>query len=218
MLHSTKGAAEAALAPQGMLCALGMGLLSSGGWWFWRPGVECGHWGLPGCPLPTTAAHIPLPPPSKKWINNQERRQKWGLEKYQCLNVTVSTRHRRVKVSFHPCVYCCLRTDLFPDTWAMTWKEFRLQQILHSASMWPLGLNKGKSITLLPWWPWHSRAEEHWCQWPHAGWWHRQTQGHPEGCSTQTPWLACAQQGHPGHARQPGWEKTLSPPPEVQQN
>lgn len=90
------------------------------------------------------------------------------------LNVIRSMQHGRVNVSSCPCVYCCLHIDLFPDTWAMTWKEFRLQQILHHTSMWPLGLNKGKSITLLLWWPWQSHDEECWCHQPCTGWWHRQ--------------------------------------------
>lgn len=83
--------------------------------------------------------------------------QKWGMEGSWHLNVR-STQRGRVEVSSCPCVYCCLHIDLFPDTWAMTWKEFRLQQILHCTSMWPLGLSKGKSITVAmvtlakPWW------------------------------------------------------------------
>lgn len=69
----------------------------------------------------------------------------------------MSRHHGRWKVSSCPCTYRCLRIDLLPDTRAMTWKEFRLRQILHRASMRPLGLNKGKSIMPLPWRPWHSR-------------------------------------------------------------
>lgn len=169
------------------------------------------------CPPQLSLSHCHLHLKSELITRKGDRNGVWkGI--WMCLNVTVITRCRRVKVSFCPCVYRCLRTDLFPDTWAMTWKEFRLQQILHRASMWPLGLNKGKSITLLPWWPWHSRAEECWCRWPRAGWWHRRRRGHPKWGSTHTARLPCTQQGHPGHARQPGWQETLSPPTDIQQN
>lgn len=191
----TEGPAEPTLAPQGMRCVLGPGLLFSGGGFGGQRQRTPVTSGLPGCPLPTMAAYMPLPPPSEELINNQETRQKWGPEGSRHLNVTTSTWHRRVKVSSRPCVYRCLRTDLFPDTWAMTWKEFRLQQILHRASMWPLGLNKGKSITLLPWRPWHRRDEERWCWRPRMGRWHGRlgrTWGHPEGRSTHASHLARA--------------------------
>lgn len=96
---------------------------------------------------------------------------------------------------------CRQHIDLYLDTWAMTWKEFRLQQILHCTSMWPLGLSKGKSITLLLWWPWQSHDEECWCCWPCARWWHRQSSlvwSHHEGAVPVHP--PCL---HP--ARLPPW-------------
>lgn len=128
-----------------------------------------GAWPPWSCQVALCLARLPTAALSEQWTDNQEMRQRWGLEGSWHLNVTTSTWRRRVKVSFHLSVYCCLRINLFPDTWAMTWKEFRLQQILHRASVWPLGLNKGKSITLLPWRPWHSLNEERWCRGPAQG-------------------------------------------------
>lgn len=104
-----------------------------------------------GCPLPRSR--------SEEWINDQEMRQKLDLEGSR------SRHHGRWKVSSCPCTYHCLRIDSLPDMQAMTWKEFRLRQILHRASMRPLGPNKGKSIMPLPWRPWHS----HWGGAPGAG-------------------------------------------------
>lgn len=65
MLCGTEGAAETALAPQGMLlCA--RGCFPEGDSSFGGLAQTVVTSGLPGCPLPTMAAHIPLPPPSEE--------------------------------------------------------------------------------------------------------------------------------------------------------
>lgn len=135
--------------------------------------VECGHLRAAKLFSVHHCCLVPLLSPSKKRINNQKMRERWGMEGSRHLKVIRSMQCGKVNVSSCPCVYCCLHIDLFPDPWAMTWKEFRLQQILHRTSMWPLGLNKGKSITLLLWSPWQSHDGECWCCWPCAGQWHR---------------------------------------------
>lgn len=78
--------------------------------------VECGH--LRAAKL-FSAHHcclVPLLSPSKKKIDNQKMREKWGTEGSRHLNVIKSMRRGKVKVSSCPCVYCCLHIDLFPDT------------------------------------------------------------------------------------------------------
>lgn len=192
------GTAEAALAPLGMLYVPGWGCFPQENCGFTE--VACGHLGAAKLFPAHHGCLVPLLSPSKERINNQKMRQKWRMDGSWHLNVIRNMRHGRVKVSSCPCVYCCLHIDLFPDTSAMTWKEFILLQILHRTSMWPLGLNKGKSTSLLLWWPWQSHDEECRCCQPCTGWWHRQHSlawSHHDGGSACAPTLPAPCQAAP---------------------